>query len=507
MRSEIRYAKSNGVSIAYQVVGDGPKDILHIPGFVSHLECAWEQPDLTYWYERLATSARLILFDKRGTGLSDRVGVATLEERMDDVRAVMDAAGSDRAAIFSVSEGGPLSVLFAATYPERTTALAIYGTAAARAWEPDEPGAPMPAVYDDYLATMEEEWGQPNSQIIASNAPSRIEDASFRSWLARHFRLGASPGAAVDLMRIYAEIDVRAAAGALRVPTLVLHRTGDLICSVDQGHDLAQRIPGARYVELPGCDHIWHVGQTETLIREVEAFFAITSPTPEPIGTVLATILCAELTSPFAPGPPNARHAAMMRDLVAGFGGRPMSHDGKFFVATFQGPARAVRCAMAMRESFGGLGLGFRAGLHAGECQVDGDVLGGAAALVCAEVRAMATPGELLVSSAVKELAVGSGLRFAMQGLLHTTEGGEWPLFAVLHQDVDTPGQASPNGLTERELEVLRLLATGKTNREIAEELVVSVNTVERHITHIYSKIGAANRVEAADWARRNILY
>jgi class 3 adenylate cyclase/pimeloyl-ACP methyl ester carboxylesterase len=434
MEPETRYAKSGDVHIAYQVVESGPTDLVLVPGFISHIEEWWEEPLSARFLERLASFSRLILFDKRGTGLSDReAGVPTLEQRMDDVRAVLAAAGSERAAVLGVSEGGAMSALFAATYPERTAALVLYGTFAEFcSW------VPTPEHLEHFLHAIDEGWGTGRS--LPHFAPSVADDSRFRRWWARYERLGASPGAAMALMRMNSEIDVRHVLPAIRVPTLVLHRTGDVTVDVEAGRYQAAHIPGATYVELPGVDHLPFVGDAEAVLDEIEEFLTGARPVAEP-DRVLATVLFTDVVGSTELAARlgdrrwrdllDAHHAAVRRQL-ARFRGREVKTVGDGFLATFDGPARAIRCADAIRASVRTLGLEVRAGLHTGEVELIGDDVGGIAIHVGARVAALAGPGEVLVSSTVKDLVAGSGLRFEDRGthrLKGVPEG--WRLFAV----------------------------------------------------------------------------
>jgi pimeloyl-ACP methyl ester carboxylesterase len=294
MQPETKYTQSADVSIAYQVVGAGPLDLLIVPGFISHVEQAWENPAYSRFLQRLASFSRLILFDKRGTGLSDRIaGVPTLEQRMDDVRAVMDATGSERAALFGISEGGPMSILFAATYPERVSALVLYGSIARGAWAPDYPwGTKFDERWENWLEGWRKGWGGPYALELW--APSVADDAHFRQWWSKYLRLGASPSAVINIFRMNAAIDVRDILPALHVPTLVLHRSGDRPISVEEGRHLAENIPGARFVELCGNDHLWWVGDSESIVNEIQEFLTGERPAPEP-DRVLATILFTDI--------------------------------------------------------------------------------------------------------------------------------------------------------------------------------------------------------------------
>ena len=433
-----QYTKSGDVHIAYQVTGTGPLDLVFVPGFVSHLEYQWEYPESARFFERLASFSRLILFDKRGTGLSDRVGgIPSLEQRMDDVRAVMDAVGSDRAALFGISEGGPMSLLFAATYPARTAALAIYGSYARRAWAVDHTFGRTVEDMDRVLDTIEREWGGPMGMDIW--APSMRGDERLRHWWANYLRLAASPGAAMNVMRMNMEIDVRHVLPSVRVPTLILHRTGDRLTFVEQGRYLAEHIPGARLAELPGDDHMPFL-DSDQILDEVEEFLTGTRQVAE-TDRVLATVLFTDIAGS------TERAAALgdrrWRDVLAGyygtarrelarFRGREVDTAGDGLFAAFDGPARAVRCAEAISVGVRSLGIEVRAGLHTGECEMVGDKVGGIAVHIGARVASLARPGEVLVSNTVKDLVAGSGLTFAARGV-HALKGvpGEWPLFAV----------------------------------------------------------------------------
>ena len=436
MQPETKYAKSGDVNIAYQVVGDGPLDLVFVPGWVSHLEHAWEEPSNARFLHRLASFSRLIMLDKRGTGLSDRVSLAelpTLEQRMDDVRAVMDAVGSERAALMGMSEGGSMCALFAATYPERTTALVLY---AANARHPahDLTAEQLQPILDAF----ERSWGQ--GMAWPMWAPSRADDPQFKEWGARFERLGGSPGAAVSLFRMAAEIDIRHVLPAIRVPTLILHRTGDQALPVMDSRYMAEQIPGAKYVELPGMDHVWFVGDADAILNEVQEFLTGVRPAPEPdrvLATVLFTDIVGSTQRAAELGDRRWRdlldsYYALSRRELGRFRGREIKTMGDGFLATFDGPARGIRCACAISDSVGQLGLAIRAGLHTGECEMMGDDVGGIAVHIGARVATEATAGEVLVSSTVKDLVAGSGLQFEDRGS-HALKGvpEEWRLFAV----------------------------------------------------------------------------
>jgi class 3 adenylate cyclase len=438
MQAETRYAKSGDVNIAYQVVGEGPLDLVLVPGFVSHLEIDWEDPGYAHYLSRLASFARLIRFDKRGTGLSDRPGgLPDLETRMDDVRAVMDAAGSERAALFGYSEGGPLSVLFAATYPDRVTALVLYGTYAKRR-DPDEdyPWAPTWEARQTYSEELEREWGwESDMQRMSPSA-----DEAMARWWSSRARAAASPGAARDLILMNSNIDVRALLPAVRVPTLVLHRSGDRDSRPEEGRYIAGRIPGARFVELPGVDHFPSI-DADQILDEVQEFLTGVRRGPDP-DRVLATVLFTDIvgSTDHAAELGDRRwrelldaHGAAVRRELERFSGREVDSAGDGVFAVFDGPARAIRCAAAIREGVRDLGLELRAGVHTGEVELAGSAVRGIAVHTGSRVAEVAAPGEVLVSSTVRDLVAGSGLAFEDRGE-HALKGIPEPkrLFAVV---------------------------------------------------------------------------
>jgi len=434
---EVRYAKSGDVNIAYQVAGEGPLDLVLVPGFVSHLGLDWEEPRSAHFLGRLASVSRLICFDKRGTGLSDRPGgLPDLETRMDDVRAVMDAAKSERAALFGYSEGGPMCVLFAATYPGGTSALVLYGTYAKRR-DPDDdyPWAPRWADRQAYAEQVERDWGW--EADMRRMCPS-ADDALARWWASRA-RAAASPGAARALILMNSQIDVRPILSTIAVPALVLHRTGDLDSRAEEGRYIADRIPGARFVELAGVDHFPAIN-ADQILDEVEEFLTGVRPVPEP-DRVLATILFTDIVGSTSRAAElgDARwrellqqHHALIRHQLDRFSGREIDTAGDGFFASFDGPARAIRCACAIGDSVADIGLEVRAGVHTGECElVDGKV-GGIAVHIGARVASLAGPGEVLATRTVRDLVAGSGLRFDERGT-RVLKGvpGRWQLFAV----------------------------------------------------------------------------
>lgn len=423
-RPRTQYAKSGAVSVAYQVFGGGKVDLVYVPGWISDVEAAWDEPQLANFLRRLGSFARVMMFDKRGTGLSDRdVGYPTLEQRMDDVRAVMDAAGSERAVIFGSSEGGCMSCLFAATYPARTLALVLFGVFAKRSWSSDYPWAPTAEERGRWIDLIEHHWGELTD--IADLAPSRANDPAFAEWFASMSRRAASPSSAVMLARTNTDIDVRAILPTIRVPTLVMHRKGDRDAKVEEAKYIADQIPGARLCVLEGEDHVVWCGDTDRVLAETQEFITGSRPAPA-IDRVLATILATDIVG-------STRHAGIMGDAAwtellqrhnavvraeaERFRGVEINTAGDSFMIAFDGPARAVRCAFAIHAAVKELGLEVRAGLHTGECVVSGGAHSGIALHVAARIAAMAGPCETLASRTVKDLCTGSRLAFQSLGV------------------------------------------------------------------------------------------
>ena len=371
IRPETKYARSGDVHIAYQVIGDGPIDIVFVQGFISNLEVQWEDPGLTHLFNRLGSFARLIVFDKRGSGLSDRtIDMPNLETRMDDVRAVMDAAGSEKAALIGASEGGPMSILFAATYPQRTSALILYGAYAHfYTW------VLSPTQVEAFVASAEASWGTGNS--LKSFAPNMVANERFRSWWARFERLGTSPAGAIALARMNGQIDVRDILPTVRVPTLVIHREQDARVNVAAGRYLAAHIAGAKHVEIPGIDHPIWVGDTDRVVDEIEEFLTGVRPVPEP-DRVLATVVCIEVADAARrvsrQGTQWLDRVRRFRDTVESvrsqYRGREIGRQPDGMVAIFDGPARALRCVIAMREAARQLDMALHAGVHTGEVEI-----------------------------------------------------------------------------------------------------------------------------------------
>jgi class 3 adenylate cyclase len=418
---ETRYAKSGEVRIAYQVVGGGPLDLVFVSGFVSNIDLHWEMPEWVYFFGRLSAFSRLIRFDKRGTGLSDRdVGIASLEERMDDVRAVMDAAGSERAALFGVSEGGAMSILFAATYPQRTRALVLYGSYA----------QPSHLLSDEdfnkEIERIDRLWGT-GEYLTSRYMPRAVPDEIARPSHARFERQCASPSAVMAIRRMNREIDARHVLPAIRVPTLVMHRIGDSAISVELGRYLAANIPGAKYLELPSTDHVpfYERDITDRMVDEVEEFLTGSRSEPD-IDRVLATVMFTDIVDSTRRAAELGdrqwralldRHDDIVRQQLARFRGQEVKNLGDGFLATFDGPARAVRCASSICESMRPLGIAVRSGLHTGEVEMKHDDVTGIAVHIAARVAAEAEAGETVVSSTVRDLVAGSGLRFQDRGI------------------------------------------------------------------------------------------
>ncbi|HLX93448.1 MAG TPA: adenylate/guanylate cyclase domain-containing protein [Puia sp.] len=439
MAPETKYAKSGGVSIAYQVLGSGSLDLVYVMGWVSNIEYYWQEPAMNHFLQRLSSFSRLIIFDKRGTGLSDRaVNLPTLEQRMDDVRAVMDSVGSEKAALFGVSEGGPMSALFAATYPERTAALIMYGTYAKREWSPDYPWAPTPEQRQVFFEAIKSGWG--GVVDLDTLAPSLINDERFKKWWSSYLRQSASPADALTLAKMNAEIDIRHILPSIRVQTLILHRTGDLDISVGGSRYMAAQIPNAKLVELPGNDHLPWVGDTEGMLNEIEIFLTGELQMHEP-NRVLATCLFTDIvgSTELAQSLGDNRwrnllqsHNNMVRNQLLRHKGREIKTTGDGFLATFDGPARAARCACAIRDEVHVLGIEIRAGLHTGECEIIGNDISGISVHIAARIMSKAVAGEVLCSGTLKDLVAGSGIKFEKKGPF-SLKGipGEWDIYSV----------------------------------------------------------------------------
>ena len=512
-RPETRYAKSGDVHIAYQIVGDGPIDIVFVQGFISNLEVHWEDPGLTHLFNRLGSFARLIVFDKRGSGLSDRVNdMPNLETRMDDVRAVMDAAGSQRAALIGASEGGPMSILFAATYPQRTRALILYG-----AYAHFYSSVMSSEQVEAFVAAAEENWGTGSS--LKSFAPNMVGNERFRSWWARFERLGTSPAGAIALARMNGQIDVRGILQTVRVPTLIIHRDHDARVNVAAGRYLAAHIRGAKHVEVPGTAHPIWVGDTDRVIDEIEEFLTGGRPVPEP-DRVLATVLSADVSDA---GRPATRRERPWLDRMQRFResaatalaqnrGREIGRRPDGTTAVFDGPVRALRCIITMREAARQLDMALHGCIHTGEVEVTGADVGGSAMHVAARIAAVAYADEILVSATVRDIVPGSGLHFVDAGDRGPSGSEDMPRLLILDEDGSAvPQTSAPRGpiaahLSPREREVLAVLARGLTNAEIAAKFDLSEHTVKRHVTNILTKLDLVNRSAAAAFAVQHKL-
>jgi len=444
MHPETQYARSGEVHIAYQVVGEGELDLVWIPSLAHHVELSWENPPVARFLVRLAELGRLVVFDKRGTGMSDRVSSdTTLETRMDDIRAVMDAADSERAVVCALGEGGPLAMLFAATYPDRTDGLVLINTSPRLVRSTEFPWLPSRGEQEQTIETMVRGWGSSAQRELPLRAnPDMTEDE--RIAFARTLRLSVSPGALRDYMRMNLDVDVCGVLGSVRVPTLVLHRTEVARPDVRGARYLAEHIRGSRLVELPGRNFAPAVGDTDALFAEIERFCAdIRSGEWEELepDRMLATVLftdivgstdkMAELGDRSWRNLLDGHHTAVRRQL-ARFRGIEMDTAGDGFFARFDGPARAIRCAQAITEDVLKLGIQLRAGLHTGECELADGKVAGIAVSIGARIAGAAKPGEVLVSSTVKDLVAGSGLAFEDRGT-HELKGvpGEWRLYAA----------------------------------------------------------------------------
>ena len=510
IRPETKYARSGGVHIAYQVVGHGPIDIVFVQGFISNLEVQWEDPGLAHLFNRLGSFARLIVFDKRGSGLSDRVSdMPNLETRMDDVRAVMDAAGSEQAALLGASEGGPMSILFAATYPHRTRALLLYGAYAHfYSW------VLSAAQVEAFVASAEENWGTGSS--LKSFAPNLVTNDRFRNWWARFERLGTSPAGAIALARMNGQIDVRHVLPTVHVPTLVLHREHDARVNVAAGRYLASHIAGAKHVEIPGIDHPIWVGDTDRVVDEIEEFLTGVRPIPTP-DRVLATVACVEVTDAARRTQwlEQIRRFRETADTVrAQYRGREIGRQPDGMAIAFDGPVRALRCVVALRDLARQFNMTLHAGIHTGEVEISGDDIGGAAVHVATRIAAVARADEILVSSTVRDLVPGSGLRFADAGNRLPEGEADTPALLILRADNEpsppstVPARQQPNiaQLSPRERDILGCLARGLTNAQAAAEFSLSEHTVKRHVANILTKLDLPNRAAAAVLATQQRL-
>ncbi|HEX2369941.1 MAG TPA: adenylate/guanylate cyclase domain-containing protein [Acidimicrobiia bacterium] len=441
MLPETRYARRDGIHVAYQISGSGSFDIVLVSLWFSHLEARWEVPGFDHFLHRLGSFSRLISFDKYGIGLSDPAPAGSmppLEDWMDDVRAVMDAAGSERAALFGAGDGGMMAATFAATYPERVSALVLANSTARMSWAPDYPiGVPPERAAMIALLT-EQTWGR--GDILTLTNPSLADDQVVREAFARLLRMAASPATAAAVVKLLFEIDVRHVLSAIQVPTLVVHRKDNVLLSVDNGRYLAEHIPNARLVEVPGADYGLGVGDVDAVVDEVEEFLTGARghvDVNRMLATVLFTDIVASTERAAAVGDERWRelletHDDIARRQISRYQGRMVKSTGDGILATLDGPARAIQAATAIRDATRRLGIEIRAGLHTGEVQRHGDDVIGLGVHIAARVQAEAQPGEVLASRTVKDLVAGSGVRFTDRGT-HRLKGvpEEWQLFGV----------------------------------------------------------------------------
>jgi class 3 adenylate cyclase len=429
---EIRYAQSGELSIAYQEYGEGDLDLVFLPGFISNADLAWQEPVLAKTFRRFGSFARMITFDKRGTGLSERtLGFGSAEDRMDDIRAVMDAAGCERAALVGISEGGPLTALFGATYPERVSSLVLWDTFARVQRAPDYPLGVDPSIVDPFIEGLVERWGTGKAlRFFIAHVPT---DPETSARIARYERSSATPNMVRQIMRRNCDIDVRSALSTINAPTLVLHRSGDNAVPVECGRYLADEIPGARFLELPGD---WHLNGSED--GEDDALDAIEKfltgrrhEDPVEVDRVLKTVVFTDIVGSTeraaALGDRQWRqlldaHDSTIRHELGRYRGEEVSTTGDGFLAAFDGPGRAINCAQTIAIRSRDLGLEIRAGVHTGECELRGDDLAGIAVHIGARVASLAGPGEVLVTSTVRDLVKGSGIEFTDRGL-HALKG------------------------------------------------------------------------------------
>ena len=434
MQPTTRYAKSGDVHVAYQVFGEGP-DLVAAPGFVSHIENYWDEPRFARWLNKLGSFCRVVLFDKRGTGLSDRVAnLPVMDERMDDVRAVMDAVGIERAVQFGISEGGSLATLFAASHPERTNSLIVYGAFARFVhWIPDDAG------FNALISYIDEHWGSGAS--LPAFAPTMAEDVALQHWFGKFERLGASPSAAIALMRMNREIDISGILHSIKVPTLVLHLTGDTLINVEGGRELAAGIPNARLVERPGTDHIPFLEAGDWIVAEIEEFITGSRSTPI-VDRVLATVVFTDIVDSTARADAKGdvawrdllqAHDKTVRQELSRFRGKEVKTLGDGFLATFDGPARAIHCARAIRDSLRRLDVPVRIGVHTGEVELAEDDVRGIAVHIASRVAHIGGADDVLVSRTVKDLIAGSGIKLDDFGT-HTLKGipEQWQLFRAV---------------------------------------------------------------------------
>jgi len=511
-----RYARNGDVNIAYQVVGDGPIDLVLVLGWVSHLAYVWELPAMAAFLNRLASFSRLILFDKRGCGMSDRVHpLPTLEQRMDDVRAVLDAVGSKKAALLGISEGGVMSALFAATYPERTEGVIIDGSYPSALRRPGYPWGVPEEEMERRLVERRENWGRVIS--MDKYCPTQVDNPEVARWWATFTQMSASPGDAVELLRMNTLIDIRGILPTIKVPTLIIHATGDRVAPIEAGRYFAEHIPNAKFLELDSIDHWPYFGDAELVLGEIQEFLTGVRTAPPP-DTMLATVLCTNVAQAGAHavwlGDKRWNqlvdsHHAVVRKALKKHSGREIEAGERGVTAVFDGTARAIRCALDVRDELLHLGLRIRAGVHAGECEIGDGRPRGVALQIASSVMETAQPGEVRVSGTVKDLVVGSGLEFTDRGVrVFAGIPGSWSLFAAGPERAAAAAEPVRAGggieLSRREREVAQLVARGLSNREIAQRLYLSERTVDNHVHRILDKLGFDSRVQVATWLVKN---
>ena len=445
-----RYTRSGDGNVAWQMFGDGPIDLVLVPGQISHLEHNWTSPAYAMWFRRLGTLARVVAFDKRGTGLSDRVGrVLTLEERADDIRAVMDAASFERAVIFGVSEGGALAALFAATHPERTIGLMIYGGLASYVARPDYPWPPTHDEYrrrtQDMEETLYERWGTDElaRELIDLMAPSGANDPDFVSYVAKLMRLGASPGAEIARRKMNIELDARGILPLISVPSIVLHRTGEADVNIEEGRYIAAHIPGCRFVELPGNDHFLELGDQEPMFAAIESFLSELSPHRDgtATGQKLATVLCLDIPLG-APHLPQAV-SVIVRSAIDGYDGTIVSQGPRNSLPSSRGPIRAMHCARAMGDTLNANGLDGRIGIHSGAVGGSCEISPGDATGVAVQLASMAASGSIIVTQSVKHISPGSWFRVRIAGQAGICHSGPpLDLFRLIDRQIDDTPEA-----------------------------------------------------------------
>ncbi len=457
IKPQTRYTKSGRINLAYQVFGKGEQKIVYIPGWVSNIDLMWDNPQLVSFFQGLAEFATVILFDKRGTGLSDRVSeLSSLEERMDDIRAVMDAVGIEKAALFGHSEGGSVSALFAATYPMRTQALITFGVFAKRKPSENYPWAPTDEERQEVYDMIENSWGS-GEMNLASLAPSMSEDREFMDWLARYFRSGASPSAALVLTQLNTQVDIVDILDTIEVPTLLMQRTNDIDVKIEEGRFIHQKISGSKFVEFDGQDHLFWVGNTKEVLHEITEFLTGVRP-KDSYDRLLATILCCDIIDSealfFKYG--EERWAQLMDQyhllserLIKQYRGKIVEKIGDGSMATFDGPSKAVHCGLELKAQIEALNLPVKLAVHTGECITMRDRIGGLAVLIAKRVHESSSGDGVLLTQSVKNLLYGSGLETAPKGAIQV-KGVQVPI--ILHQVIESPAEEQYLELSKRSL-------------------------------------------------------